>query len=684
LAKVAVRNAYRDLPSDHCWSYYNRRGMLTTSEPYATGTIAYDHCVTPEHEALTRSGWKKHGELSVGEEIMAYDPETGRTAWRPIQKIHRSYYTGRVLEVYRSGVPSLRCTENHKFPAMKRIGRGRGTPGRLISAGFVLACNLTREHNIPLAAPCENGCDSPLTPRQAAILGWAVTDGHGLLDRGRNYGSRITQSVTANRDNCNAIELLTGSKQCGPYENANAASWAIPAAVAAEIREVITKTADLPSLVSRLSTEAASAMYDAMLAAEGSCTAAGRLRFTQWHAKRKPIAEAFQVLCLMLGKPANFRERRYSAGVRYDVTVRTSKHFKPVSNSRWTVYRGLVWCPQVEPGAWVCRCNGYVSITGNSGGASERLVTLTSGTWPTWARYGTLLVDGKHCKVATRESGSLLTLDAVTNPGEDIAAGTAYQLYRSVYPLPNGFRRIGTILDPTSVDALFYVTPNEIVEEHIVDVVPGTPRRWTLRGLSADYPGQVAIEFHPPPAEARTYEFLYANEGRDLLLPLELDAGTVSVDSGGTTVTGSGTGFTADCVGAVIRFSASTTIKPTALWAQNPYVHQAYITARASSTSLTIDTAAPSALSGVQYIISDPIDVEPNAMMTYFLAKCEYELAKLLREPAKELAAMRERLRMELREAAGADGRRIELQDAWIKSRLQAYTLGDLARLEDS
>lgn len=318
-----------------------------------------------------------------------------------------------------------------------------------------------------------------------------------------------------------------------------------------------------------------------------------------------------------------------------------------------------------------------------TGGAAERLVTLSSGTWPTWAKYGTLLIANKHYKVATRESSTTLTLDSVTNPGEDIAAGTSYEIYRSVYPLPNGFRRIGTVLDPNSIDALIYITPNEIVNEYIIDTSPSTPRRWTMRGLSADYPGQMAIEFHPPPAESRTYEFLYANEGRELVMPVEIDKGTVSVSSGATTVTGSSTSFPAECVGAVIRFSELTDKKPTAQWGENPYTHQAYITSRTSTTEVIIDTAAPQAFSGVQYTISDPIDIEPDAMLSYFLSKCSYELAKLIHKTGKEVAEYAAIATMDLRDAMAADGRRIDLNDTWISQRLSQYTLGDLARFEE-
>src|SRR5688572_7756730 len=52
-----------------------------------------------------------------------------------------------------------------------------------------------------------------------------------------------------------------------------------------------------------------------------------------------------------------------------------------------------------------------------SGGASERMLTLTTGTWPSWAAFGRVIIDSVHYDVATRESDSIITLAETSNPG---------------------------------------------------------------------------------------------------------------------------------------------------------------------------------------------------------------------------------------------------------------------------
>lgn len=70
-------------------------------------------------------------------------------------------------------------------------------------------------------------------------------------------------------------------------------------------------------------------------------------------------------------------------------------------------------------------------------------VTLADGTWPTWAADGWLVIDGVGYYVATRDSGTVLTLDDATVTA---AAGTEYEIQRWQYTLPDDF---GAFIEPT-------------------------------------------------------------------------------------------------------------------------------------------------------------------------------------------------------------------------------------------
>lgn len=129
----------------------------------------------------------------------------------------------------------------------------------------------------------------------------------------------------------------------------------------------------------------------------------------------------------------------------------------------------------------------------------DGVVTLASGSWPTWAASGVLVINNVRYSVAARTSATVLALDNTTL---DAAAGTSYSLQQDDYDLPDLFggfvgrlayaptsdviaiplqeTGIGNILDlrqrnPSSVamQPKWYAT-------HVSDQTGATGTRWTL------------------------------------------------------------------------------------------------------------------------------------------------------------------------------------------------------------
>lgn len=67
------------------------------------------------------------------------------------------------------------------------------------------------------------------------------------------------------------------------------------------------------------------------------------------------------------------------------------------------------------------------------------VVTLLTGTFPSWAAYGVLSVGGNYYEVNTRDSNTQLTLE---DTSATAAAGSAYELTQQEYDLPTGFEAI--------------------------------------------------------------------------------------------------------------------------------------------------------------------------------------------------------------------------------------------------
>lgn len=293
-----------------------------------------------------------------------------------------------------------------------------------------------------------------------------------------------------------------------------------------------------------------------------------------------------------------------------------------------------------------------------TGGASERLVTLASGTWPTWAASGTLLISGVRYEVSSRLSSTTLQLSVNSNPGEDVAAGTEYDLYKDTYTLPGDFITCGEMVNVSNPSSLAYTDPSEWNKKFRIVQGPSTPHYWTITN-DPRYFGVLAIRFYPPPDDDYQIDFMYHRRPRDLLVEL-YDTGTVSTTNGSTTLTGTGTTFTSSMVGCVIRFSTNSTDAPTGPTGDNPATLERVITSYTSATSLTLDSDPGVSLSGVKYTISDPVDLQEGALLTYLLRECERQLRIVKR---MEPTAYEEQLYQQAKIAAmEADPRSTELR----------------------
>lgn len=298
----------------------------------------------------------------------------------------------------------------------------------------------------------------------------------------------------------------------------------------------------------------------------------------------------------------------------------------------------------------------------HAGGANDRQVTLAGATWPADAERYTLRVGTADYRIESRISGTVVTLPEDQNPGQDMAAGTSYVLYRSRYSLPRLFRRMaGPVVLAGFERQLEELPPDQWVRVRPIDSDPGEPLAYTLFPSEHEI-GAMEIELPPPPAEAATYEFVYERTPspiRPFGPSPEYTAGTITIASGAT-VTGNGTAWTSRMVGTVMRFTSGTTA-PTGVGGDNPFAEQRIVTAVGDAGSLTIDAALEGSYTGKPYSISDPLDIAPT-MLTYLLSRVELIYARLMRYDSKLTVPMERALAREFALAATADRRHREIK----------------------
>ena len=254
-------------------------------------------------------------------------------------------------------------------------------------------------------------------------------------------------------------------------------------------------------------------------------------------------------------------------------------------------------------------------------------VTLTGGTWPTWAATGGFLRIGNEiCRVATRNSnGTEIVLDSTLSLKASFPTAQVYTLYRTVYALPSDFRNLDEPSDEYNWWAGRYITPNEAMKLQRTANQSGKPYNWTIL-KDPDSDGW-ALELIGYPSTVETIDFISRRSPRQIRLSgHEANSRVGTITSASLAVTGVTTAFAASMVGSVMR-AGTTADFPQTLAGLKPYEAESLITARSSTTVLTTGVAL-SAAAGTKYLITDPIDA-PVSMHAAILSAAEYWLARL-------------------------------------------------------
>lgn len=134
------------------------------------GTFA---CVpTKTSKVLTKTGWKGYNEISVGEEIMTYNTETGINEYAPIEAIH--YFEDKPIIRMGNKEWSVDSTEDHRWFVKRRTGKRRT---RREVSEFITTKDIKSECKIITSAKFVGNKESLLTEDEARLLAWILSDG---------------------------------------------------------------------------------------------------------------------------------------------------------------------------------------------------------------------------------------------------------------------------------------------------------------------------------------------------------------------------------------------------------------------------------------------------------------------------------------------------------------------------
>jgi hypothetical protein len=315
-----------------------------------------------------------------------------------------------------------------------------------------------------------------------------------------------------------------------------------------------------------------------------------------------------------------------------------------------------------------------------TGGAYERMLTLTGGTFPSWASDGTIRLGDANYKIANLVTSTLAVLDSAQSPRQDLPAGTTYRLFCDEYLLPIDFVSADEGLNKSNFTNLTYVHPREWLSSvENGNNYSADPYMYTITGHSS-LQGRLSFRVYPYPATDRSFDYLYQRGARPIAIEL-YTAGTVAADTSNgptTTITATGANFTSSLTGSIIRISPDSSDFPTGLDGDNIAEYERQIVGVISSTQLVVDEPLYTTFSARKYAISDPIDVEQGVMLDPFLRGCEYQVSLLRsKSNAQDLYQL---YLASVRNAQAADSKIIQRRnaspDTYIRPRLASFPLG--------
>lgn len=337
-------------------------GMASNKWTWDTVPVNYPPywCVPKTTEILTLRGWVPWDELKVGDETLGY--QDGKNVWTRVTAINTPGFADTVR--FGNEHWSTICTPDHRWVMQK------GVAGTVKILPLREGWKDKSTTKLILAAPAVGG-DNPLTPDEAAVLAWLLSDGHIQWQRPATWSSPIATIVQ--KPGVYADKIRSLLRRVGAYrsERVNKDSGCLIFYVSASYVTELWRQAGLRhstyvDLVMRLSEEARSAWLEAWLDAEGT-------KSTQVVSQKDgPKAEALALTLYLEGYAVDIQRTQLGVHSFHYTRRRPTPQKTKISPNG----QDDVWCPTTEVGTWTARdVDGNIFLTGNCYSALDPVLT---------------------------------------------------------------------------------------------------------------------------------------------------------------------------------------------------------------------------------------------------------------------------------------------------------------------
>ncbi|WP_242435841.1 DNA cytosine methyltransferase [Streptomyces sp. Root369] len=338
-------------------------------------------CADTETEILTARGWRRYDQVEVGDMVASLDTANGRARWVPVLRMNIfDVGDAKMLRVEGKAISAF-VTEGHRWPVQQRVS----TPvGRQPVWQVRTSDQLNLESSVVRSAPFQTPTVSSQADALVELVGWAWTEGSYR----ENGGLHLSQSPTVNPAKCERIERALTALYGPPMGRAgrrvgqpawNVADyegtryWRLNVVAAAPILAAAPDHVLSPDWLRTLTADQLELLIEASMLADGTTRVRNGSRDSSLSQNRQDRAEAFQFAAILAGRATSIhRWEMQHNGAPYPmwrVSLLERVTAKPLRQAvaEWTTHTGIVWCPTVEHGTWLCRRNGLVHWTGNCG-----------------------------------------------------------------------------------------------------------------------------------------------------------------------------------------------------------------------------------------------------------------------------------------------------------------------------
>lgn len=339
------------------------------------------YCLDDQTEVLTKSGFKKKHEISVGDLVAAPCPSLHTMDWLPVTNIlDRPAREDEFFVEYKSPHMDFRVTDRHRM-----LWRNR-------TSGFAMteaASLLERSDDFYLPTSCFSGSPGvKLTHHDLSFLGWFMSDGtlnsknrqititqskryphhidhirDTIKGCGFKYGEGVRPASTTFGTGYLDSVVFTVSRGPPRGRDKHLTGWG-------RLEPYISK--DIPDSLLSVSSEQLAVLLNALHLGDGSKYTGGEWEQKSYHicTKNPRFADRLQSLCVVNGFSANISKRsdgmmmlHIKRQLQRNVSGQRNPHRPKLK--RASSNGESVWCVSNDNGTLITRRNGKTMIMGN-------------------------------------------------------------------------------------------------------------------------------------------------------------------------------------------------------------------------------------------------------------------------------------------------------------------------------